>query len=65
MNKPFSDVLRNAREDAELSYDALAEKTGVSRQGLINIEKHGADPKWSTAMTILRACGIHEVRVQL
>jgi transcriptional regulator with XRE-family HTH domain len=54
----FADRLRRARERQHATAYALARATGLSRQGILNLEKPGADPKLSTILKLAQALGV-------
>lgn len=54
----FAARLQSAIEASGLSVQALAEKAGVSRQGIHKLISSGEDPKWSTVQKLADALGI-------
>lgn len=55
--KPFARRLRELREAAGVSVAELAERTGLSRAALYNLE-NGAAPSWETVQLIARALSV-------
>jgi transcriptional regulator with XRE-family HTH domain len=55
----FSERLRRVREAKGVTPYRLAQITGLSKQGVLNLEEEGADPKLSTVVKLAKALGIH------
>lgn len=54
----FARNLRNAREKAGLSQDALADKAGMHRNAIALLEAGKRDPKVSTVVKLAKALGV-------
>jgi transcriptional regulator with XRE-family HTH domain len=54
----FSSRLRRLRESRGITSYRLAQLTGLSKQGAINLEQAGADPKLSTVLRLAEALGV-------
>ncbi len=46
--------VRNARKEKHLSQEALAERLGVCKKTIINIEKNDGNPKFAMLFTLVR-----------
>jgi DNA-binding XRE family transcriptional regulator len=57
----FHAVVKERRAATSMTYDALAAGSGITKQSLIKIEKHGADPRWTTAVRVLEALGLEVI----
>lgn len=56
-NSTFGERLRELREKAGLSQYALAKRSGVTAQGIANLER-GSDPTWATVLKLARALDV-------
>lgn len=54
----LSDVLKNARQSAGLTVEALAEKAGISERYIYRIENEKRKPKFDVLLSLIRALGI-------
>jgi transcriptional regulator with XRE-family HTH domain len=54
----FSGRLRELREQAGLTREGLAEKAGVSVQGLIKWEQGTREPGWASVLALAKALGV-------
>jgi DNA-binding XRE family transcriptional regulator len=54
----FAKQLRRIREREGVSYYRLSKITGISRQGVINLERDGSDPKLSTVEKVTKGLGV-------
>jgi transcriptional regulator with XRE-family HTH domain len=54
----FAKRLRRLRTAKGLSANALAELTGLSLQGVLNLGAGGSDPKLSTVVKLAEALGV-------
>jgi transcriptional regulator with XRE-family HTH domain len=54
----FPERLRQAREAVGWTPYRLAKETGLSKQGALNLEQPGADPKLSTLFKLSAALGV-------
>lgn len=57
-NHAFATRLRSLREQAGFSVQQLAEKAGLKRQGLYQLERGESEPTWSTVQKLADALGI-------
>jgi len=55
---PYQSNLKQFREEAGLSQEALARRVGVSRQTIVNIEKGRNEPGVLLALAIAGAVGL-------
>jgi transcriptional regulator with XRE-family HTH domain len=55
----FATRLRRARKTKGVTPYRLAQLTGLSKQGIYNLEKHGADPHLSTVLKLAEALDVH------
>jgi len=55
---PFESTVKEHREQAGLSQEALARQLGVSRQTIVNIEKGLSEPRVLLALAIAAALGV-------
>lgn len=51
--------LRQFRESAGLTQEALARATGLSLSAVTKLERGGIDPSWSTVQRLARALGVN------
>jgi DNA-binding XRE family transcriptional regulator len=54
----FASTVKEHREQAGLSQEALARQLGVSRQTVVNIEKGLSEPRVLLALAIAAALGV-------
>src|SRR4051794_36058117 len=54
----FGGRLRAAREAKGMTSYRLAQLTGLSKQGVLNLEADGADPKLRTLLKLAEALGV-------
>src|SRR5262245_34599824 len=54
----FAKHFKRVRESKGLSAYQLAQRTGLSQQGILNLELAGADPKLSTVYKLAEAMGL-------
>jgi transcriptional regulator with XRE-family HTH domain len=59
----FAARLKRTREAKGMSLYRLAALTGISRQGIINLEQPDADPKLSTVEKVAKALGVGEAEL--
>lgn len=59
----MDNIIREVREKNKLSQYELAKKSGLTRRGILQIEKHKRDPRLSNAYKIAKAlnCSIEEI----
>jgi transcriptional regulator with XRE-family HTH domain len=55
----FARRLKKVREEKGMTLYRLAQLTGLSKQGVINIERDDADPKLSTIVLLAKAMDVH------
>ena len=55
----FPKRFRRLREAQGLTHYRLAQRTGLTQQGLINLEQPDADPKLSTLLRLAQALGVN------
>jgi transcriptional regulator with XRE-family HTH domain len=55
----FAARLKKVRESAGMTPYRLAQLTGLSKQGALNLEQPGADPKLSTLVKLAEALGVN------
>ncbi len=59
MNQSISalgDAVRETRKNKHLSQEALAEKIGVCKRTIIDIEKNTGNPKFEILYTLVQHC---------
>ena len=54
----FNERLRNQREKAGLTQEALARAADLSLSSITKLERGGMDPSWSTIQKLARALGV-------
>jgi transcriptional regulator with XRE-family HTH domain len=54
----FGERLRELREQAGLSQEALARAAGISTSTVSKMEQRTIDPSWSTVRALARALGV-------
>jgi transcriptional regulator with XRE-family HTH domain len=54
----FADNARRLREKRGITAYSLAKETGLTQQGILNLEREGSDPKLSTLVKLARALGV-------
>jgi transcriptional regulator with XRE-family HTH domain len=57
MEKEFADVLRDLREKAGLTQEALARKADLSLGYIAKLEQGKAQPSWATVKALAKALG--------
>jgi transcriptional regulator with XRE-family HTH domain len=59
MALPFNERLRELREAAGLTQEALARAAGLSTSAVSKLEQRDIDPSWSTVQVLARALGVN------
>lgn len=54
----FGDILKHFREGQRLTQDQLAEKVGITRAAIANLEVNRAAPSWNTIKGCAEALGV-------
>jgi transcriptional regulator with XRE-family HTH domain len=54
----FAGRLKELRERAGLTQQALADKAGLSKAGIADLEQARREPSWSTAVALAEALGV-------
>jgi len=55
----FGAKLRQLREAAGLTQEALAEQTGMHKFGIAKLERGEREPAWATVRTLAKALGVN------
>ena len=54
----FADRLKELREGAGLSQQALADKSGMTREGIAQLETRRRKPSWESVVALCQALGV-------